>query len=119
MKYLLAIYAEERDQNGAPPEQMEAELGRWFSYTEDLEKAGVLVAGDALQPSATATKVAIRDGEKLVTDGPFAETKEQLGGYYPLDCPYLDSALDWPSKMPNLDRNTVEVRPIQDFEESS
>ena len=118
MKYLLTIYAEERDRNGVPPEQMEAELGRWFSYTEELEKAGVLVGGDALQPSATATKIAIRDGEKLITDGPFVETKEQLGGYYLLDCPDLDTALEWASKMPNLDQNTVEVRPVQEFEGS-
>jgi hypothetical protein len=116
MKYMLAIYTEEGGNEDMPPEAMKAELDKWWQYGDALEEAGVHIAGDALQPSETATTVKLRNGERIVTDGPFTETKEQLGGYYLLDCPDLDTALDWASKMPNLDRNTVEVRPLMEFE---
>jgi hypothetical protein len=117
MKYLLAIYTDESNANAdISPDDMRRELDKWWAYGDELEAAGVHIAGDALQPSGTATTVKLREGERIVTDGPFAETKEQLGGYYLLECPDLDSALEWAAKMPNLDRNTVEVRPLMEFE---
>src|SRR4051794_1377568 len=90
-QYMLLIYS---PIEGRPsPEEMEAELPRWFEYTQQLQDAGVMAAGDALQGAETATTVRVRDGETLLTDGPFADTKELLGGYYVLDVPDLDTAL--------------------------
>ena len=94
-------------------------MQRWFDYTEEMRSAGVTSAGEALQPTATATSVRSGGdgGEPLVTDGPFAETKEQLGGYYVLDVPDLDEAIKWASKCPGVAYGTVELRPIMEFEE--
>jgi hypothetical protein len=114
MQYMLLIYA---DPATAPsPEQAQAEMPKWFAYSEELSKAGAMVGGDALQPTSAATTVRERGGERLVTDGPFAETKEQLGGYYLIDVPDLDAALDWASKIPNIARGSVEVRPVMKFD---
>jgi hypothetical protein len=85
------------------------------AYTEELQKAGALRAGDALQDVSTATTVRLQDGERMLTDGPFAETKEVLGGYYLVDVPDLDSAIEWAAKMPNLGYGSVEVRPIMEI----
>jgi hypothetical protein len=87
-----------------------------MAYTEALQGAKVMVAGDALQPVATATSVRMRDGDRIVTDGPFAETKEQLGGYYLLDCKDLDEALAWAAKCPGAFTGTIEVRPVMVFD---
>jgi hypothetical protein len=76
----------------------------------------VMVGGEGLQPSATATTVRVRDGERMLTDGPFAETREQLGGYYLLDCPDLDAAIGWAAKIPGASSGAVEVRPVMDYE---
>ena len=115
MQYLLLIYGAP----GAGPEpgsaEAQAEFGRWFAYTDELQKAGVYVGGNPLQDNDTATSVRVRDGERLVTDGPFAETKEHLGGYYLIDVPDLDTAVDWAGKMPNITYGTVEVRPIMEI----
>ena len=73
--------------------------------------------GNALQPTATATSVRVRDGERLVTDGPFAETKEQLGGYYLLECKDLDEAIEWAARIPGAQTGTIEIRPIMEFAE--
>jgi hypothetical protein len=91
----------------------------WFQYTQDLEAAGVKVAGDALQPGDTATTVCVRGGETVISDGPFAETKELIAGYYILDVPDLDAALAWAAKMPAIDTNVVEVRPVMVFQPSA
>ena len=117
MRYMLTIYGDPSGMGEASPEEMKAELGRWFSYTEEVQKAGALVAGDALQESATATTFRFNGGdEPTMTDGPFAETKEQLGGFYLLDCANLDEALEWAKKIPARD-GAVEVRPVHDFSE--
>lgn len=113
-QYMLLIYD---DPTGQPsPEQMQAEMPKWFAYGEELTKAGAMVAGDALHPTTAATTVRQRSGERLVTDGPFAETKEQLGGYYLIDVADLDAALGWAAKMPNITRGSVEVRPVMKFD---
>jgi hypothetical protein len=111
---MLLIYG---DPSEAPPEaQSEEQMQRWFSYTNDLQAAGAMKAGDALQMPDTATTVRVRDGETLLTDGPFAETKEILGGFYLIDVEDLDTALGWAAKMPNIANGSVEVRPVMTFD---
>ena len=90
MKYMLLIYGEAMDAPGGTPEQQAAELQRWADYTGWLQQQGWMLAGDPLQDVEHATTVRIRDGETLTTDGPFAETKEQLGGYFLIDAKNLD-----------------------------
>lgn len=116
MKYMLLIYGGESAMAAASPQEQEAEMAKWFAYTDDLRSAGVMMAGDALHPTATATSVRVRDGKAITTDGPFAETKETLGGYYLLDVPTLDVALDWAAKCPGAAYGTIEVRPLMEFD---
>jgi hypothetical protein len=115
MRYLLLIYSEEQT---TPPSQEvgDAVMAEWTAYTEAIRKSGVYLAGDALQPSQTATTVRLKEGERVVTDGPFAETREVLGGYYLIDVPDLDSALDWAAKCPGAKYGSMEVRPIMEFD---
>jgi hypothetical protein len=114
MQYMLLIYTapENAPKSAAAGDEMKSE---WFQYTTALQEAGVMVAGDALHPADTASTVRVRGGERLVTDGPFAETKEWLAGYYLLDVPDLDTALEWAGKMPNVTYGSVEVRPVLVF----
>ena len=112
-QYMLLIYGP--SDRSPTPEEMAAEMPRWAEYTEGLEKAGIMRAGDALHGADTATTVRVRDGETQVTDGPFAETKETLGGYYVIECPDLDTALKHAARMPNIAYGSVEVRPVIDF----
>jgi len=88
------------------------------ALTQEMEQKGVLVAGDGLYPTATATTVRVRDGERDVTDGPFAETKEQLGGFYVLDVKDLDEAIEWAAKIPGSQVGSVEIRPVMVFDEA-
>jgi hypothetical protein len=112
MQYLVLIYDNEK----LWETMSEAESGKVFAdymaYTKEMAQAGVLRGGDALKPTSTATTVRVRDGKRLTTDGPFAETKEQLGGYYLIDVPDLEKALDWASKCPSAKYGSIEVRPI-------
>ena len=111
-QYMLLIY--NPTDNPLSPEQL-AEVGpRYDAYTVGLKEAGVLVAGDALERPDISTTVRERDGETQFTDGPFAETKEFLAGYYLIDCPDLDTALDHASRMPAVTYGSVEVRPVWD-----
>jgi hypothetical protein len=111
---MLLIYG---DPSEAPPEaQSEEQMQRWFTYTQEMQDAGVMKAGDALEMPDTATTVRVRDGETLLTDGPFAETKEILGGYYVIDVPDLDAAIAWAERMPNIAYGSVEVRPVVVFD---
>lgn len=114
MQYMALLYDDETSDRDATPEQMQELLARYFAFNEEAKAAGVFVAGDALKPTATATCVRNREGKMLMTDGPFAETKEQLGGYYLLECKDLDEALKWAAKIPAADTGTVEVRPVLD-----
>ena len=113
-QYMILIYSP--TEGGPSPEEMQAEFPRWMEYTQSLQDAGVMVAGDALQPIDTATTVRVRDGETVLTDGPFAETKEVLGGYYIVDVPNLDEALKWAAKIPSAPYGSVEVRPVMVFD---
>jgi hypothetical protein len=110
MQYLLLIYVP----TDATPDP--AEFGRWAQYTQELQESGAMVSGDALQGLDTAATVRVRDGETLVTDGPFAETKEMLGGYYLIDVADLDAALGWAAKIPSVGYGSVEVRPVMVFD---
>jgi hypothetical protein len=115
VQYLLLIYANEAAASQIPQAEREKSFGEWMSYTAELENTKAFVAGDALQPTATATSVRVRNGERMITDGPFAETKEQLGGYYLIEAANLDAALEWAAKCPGARTGTVEVRPIMVF----
>lgn len=115
MNYMLLIYSNEKADAEVPEEKQREVFGQWMAYTEDMKKAGAYVAGDALQPTATATSVRLRNGERITTDGPFAETKEQLGGYYIVDVKNLDEALAWATKCPGAQNGCVEVRPVMNF----
>ena len=112
MRYMLLLYSAE-DASPAPgtPEQA-AEMNEWFAFTEALVEAGAMVAGDPLHGIDTATTVRIRDGKTLSTDGPFAETKEILGGYYIIDVDDLDAATEWAARVPLAPYGSVEIRPI-------
>ena len=92
-------------------------IGQYMAFEEEANAAGVNKGGNALQPVSTATSVRVRDGHSVITDGPFAETKEQLGGYYLLECKDLDEALKWAAKIPSARYGTVEVRPIMTFDD--
>src|SRR5665809_132476 len=95
-----------------------ADMAAYYAFGEEGGKAGVLGdEGVALQPTSTATTVRARDGETLTTDGPFAESKEQLGGYYLLTCDNLDQAIEWAAKIPAAKHDSIEVRPIMEFPE--
>ncbi len=112
MEYTLLIYEEEGARSRRPEADRKAEMEAFGIYAESLRSAGVLRGHNGLQPVATATTVRHRDGESLTTDGPFAETKEQLGGYFLIDCDNLDTALEWAAKVPPSETRIVEVRPI-------
>lgn len=119
MKYALLIY----DENTASPSPEPPDPAVWGKvmedyngFTRDLNEAGVNRGGEALQPNPTATTVRVRDGRTLTTDGPFAETKEGLGGFYLIDVADLDEALAWAARCPGSWYGTVEVRPVIDFE---
>jgi hypothetical protein len=117
MKYLLTIYGDEsRRWQDMPEEEGKRIMDAYWAFGDEAEKAGVLLGGEGLQPTATATTVRVRDGERLNTDGPFAETKEQLGGFYLVECKDLDEAIDWAAKIPGAETGSVEVRPVMTYE---
>ncbi|SRR5581483_196191 len=118
MKYALTIYGDESGREGASDEEMQAVSAAYAALTREMQEKGVLVAGEGLYPTPTATTVRVRDGDRTVTDGPFAETKEQLGGFYVLDCRDLDEAIDWAAKIPGAQSGSVEIRPVMVFDEA-
>jgi hypothetical protein len=119
MKYLLLIYGDEATMEAyranTPQDQQAAEAKVWYEYGDWLKEKGWYLAGEALQPTATATSVRAADGKPIVTDGPFAETKEQLGGYYVLDVANADDAIEAGNRCPGAMFGTIELRPIQEF----
>lgn len=117
MKYLCLIYDEESKMAGMSKEQSEAFMGEYFVFTEAIKKSGHYLGGEALQPVATATSVRVRNGKVSTTDGPFAETKEQLGGFYFINAKDLNDAIQVASRIPSARYGTVEVRPIMEFEQ--
>jgi hypothetical protein len=115
MKYMLILIGEEGGSEETTPEEMQAVMERWSRYGRELVDAGAHVAGEGLDESPTATTVRIGEsGERLVTDGPFAETKEQVGGFYVIECATRDEAVEWAKKVP-LTSGAIEVRPVMDY----
>ena len=112
MQYLLLIYSNEADQAQQSPEDAAAYIADFRTFTADIIAAGQFKAGDALTPVATARSVRIRDGERIVTDGPFAETREQLGGYYLVEAATEAEAIDIAARIPTAKHGTIEVRPL-------
>lgn len=115
MRYLCLIYDEEKKLAEMSQSEGEDFMGAYFAFTEDIRKSGNYLAGDALQPVHTATTVRVRGGKTSTTDGPFAETKEQLGGYYLIEAKDLNAAIQVAAKIPSARLGCVEVRPIQEF----
>jgi hypothetical protein len=116
MKYMCLIYSPEMEMPGTGSPELEESINGYFALSQDSYKAGVLVRGDELASASTATTLRVRDGETVLSDGPFIETKEQLGGYYIFDVPNLDDAIKWAEKIPGARRGTIEIRPIVDHE---
>jgi hypothetical protein len=115
MKYLLLIYANEAEQMQMTPEQQSAQMEAYRAFTADIVKTGVFQGGDALMPTMTATTVRVRHGKTTSTDGPFAETKEQLGGYYVVDCKDLNEAIEHAAKIAAIDGSSIEIRPVMEL----
>ena len=115
MKYLCLIYDDEKALGKMPKTEMDAFMGEYFAFTEGIKKSGHYIGGNALQPVHTATTIRSRGGKVSTTDGPFAETKEQLGGYYLIEAKDLNDAIQVASKIPSAKLGSVEVRPIQVF----
>jgi hypothetical protein len=112
MQYLLLIYTEEIDPATVSAADQEAEMTAYRAFTREVTERGYMRGGDALEPSSAATTVRVREGRTLISDGPFAETKEVLGGYYLIDCPDLDTAIEMATKIPSAARGSIEIRPV-------
>ena len=116
MKFLAIIYNDESQYADATPEDIAATFQAHGEFGQAATEAGVFGGGEGLQPVATATTVRVRDGDRMLTDGPYAETKEQIGGYYLLDCSDLDDAIGWAARVPGAQNGSVEVRPVMNYE---
>ena len=113
MQYMALIYSAE----GLEAQYDGDLMADYYAFGEAAKAAGVMVTGDALMPTAQASSLTVRDGKTAVTDGPFAETKEALGGYYLLECSDLDQAIHWAAQIPTAKYGTIEVRPVMVFEQ--
>jgi hypothetical protein len=119
MRYMLLLIGDEDQWENLSEEEAGQAMKAYEDYSRQLTEAGAFVSGEGLQPSSTSTQLRLVDGERVLTDGPFAETKEQLGGFYVLECKDLDEALDWAQKCPAAAAGgTIEVRPVMDYEEA-
>jgi hypothetical protein len=108
MKYMLLIVGDESQYADWSEEDMAAQMKLWDDYTKALVDAGAMVSGEGLQSSTTATTLRVENGERILTDGPFAETKEQIGGFYVIDCKDLDEAIDWAARLPSSARGVMD-----------
>jgi hypothetical protein len=115
MRYIMLIYVNEAEAAKMSQEEQGAVFAAYGAFTNEIREKGLMHGGDALQPSSTARTVKVRDGNLVSTDGPFAETKEQLAGYYILDCKDWDEAVAWAAKIPGAHTGRVEVRPIMEM----
>jgi hypothetical protein len=117
-KYMLLIYGDENARASATPEQLKQEYDAYGAYTKDLQDRGVMRAGEALEATSTATTVRVKNGETVTTDGPFAETKEQLGGFYMIEAGHLDDAIKAAAMIPGARYGSIEVRPVAEYPEA-
>lgn len=114
MKYMVLMYANESDAAKLAPEEMQSLFQTWQTLLQEVQDAGVLLSNNGLSSVANATTVRVRNDQTLITDGPFAETHEQLGGFFILDCKDLDEAIFWAAKIPHAKYGSVEIRPLWD-----
>jgi len=119
VKYLALIHSDEAGWETLSDETRGALIERYLAFSKEAREAGVMLGGDQLAPTAAATTVRVRDGQTLVTDGPYAEVKEALGGYYLFECDSIDEALDWAAKIPGAQHGAIEVRQVHVDEENS
>jgi hypothetical protein len=112
MQYLLMLYADESGWTKMSEAEQQQGMAAYMAYTEALKKAGALVGSNRLQPISAATTVRIANGKQQVLDGPYADSKEQVGGYYLIEAPDLDAAISWAARCPGSGHGTVEVRPV-------
>ena len=119
MRYALLIYANEQDWVTQTEEQSQAQFQGYMAFTKDIVDRGMQQAGEALQPTSTATTVRVKNGETVTTDGPFAETKEQLGGFYIVECKDLDEAIEVAARIPDARGGSIEVRPVMEMDNPS
>jgi hypothetical protein len=112
MQYLLLLHAEESGWSKLTQAEQQQGMAAYMAYTEALKKAGALVGSNRLQPVSAATTVKIANGKQQVLDGPYADSKEQLGGYYLIEAPDLDGAIAWAARCPGASHGTIEVRPV-------
>ncbi len=118
MKYLCLIYDDEKMMAAMPKADGDAFMGEYFAFTNDIKQSGHYLSGEALHPVQTATTVRLRNGKQSTTDGPFAETKEQLGGFYLVEAKDLNEAIQVAARIPSARYGSVEVRPVVDFTQS-
>ena len=114
MQYMLLIYSDDKAWANLPKEEMGSMYQAYMNFTKEIVASGAMRGGSELKPITTATTVRVRNGKTVNTDGPFAETKEQLGGYYLIEVPSLDEALKWAAKCPGSWGGSIEVRPLQE-----
>jgi hypothetical protein len=112
MRYALLICTSEKEDGALTEAEAGAQMAAYGAFSEEMGRRGVIQGGERLRPTTDATTVRVRDGEVLTSDGPFAETKEQMGGFYLVDCKDLDEAIDVAAKIPGASRGAIEVRPI-------
>lgn len=117
MQYALLIYGDESAREDMTEAEQATDFQAWMDYSKWLADKGWMQAGEALHPVSQATNVVVRDGERIVTDGPFAETKEQFGGYYVIDVEHLDDAIEAAAQCPGAAYGTIEVRPVMVFDQ--
>jgi hypothetical protein len=118
MKFMLLLWGDEGQWANMSEDEVGAEMAGWEDYSAQLIAAGAMVSGEGLQPSATSQTLRVENGERVVTDGPYAETKEQLGGFYVIDCASMDEALEWAAKAPSAERGSTEIRPVMLYEDT-
>jgi hypothetical protein len=117
MKYALLIYAAERDFAAKSEEEQGRIFSEYMTYTVELKKSGKMLSCEPLDPTATATTIRVRNGKTVSSDGPFADTKEQLGGIYVVDVKDLNEAISWASKIPDARTGSIEIRPLMNVPE--
>jgi hypothetical protein len=114
-KFLLTIWTEEMPEGAVPPEELQKQAGAYQQVTDDMRSSGAFVAGEGIKPSETAKTVRVQDGQTQTTDGPFAETKEQLGGFYLVDVKDEAEAVQWAARIPGAQYGAIEVRGILEY----
>jgi hypothetical protein len=116
MRYALLIYANEQEWASQSEAEAQSQFDEYMAFTKDIVDRGIQKGGEALQTTSTATTVRVRDGQTMTTDGPFAETKEQLGGFYVVECKDLDEAIELAARIPDVRSGSVEVRPVMEID---